>query len=272
MEGYVNLTDTRCRFRLSGEDRVRYLNGQVTNQVERASAERSIQACVCTHKGKLDGVIYISADDTALRIDAPIELRDHLFARLAKYIIADDAELEDVTDETTMFHSFDTGEGAESNRFGISGRDIWDAVPAGDEISAQTLEQLRVEEVVPKWGAEMSHDTLPAEIKLQQTAVDFHKGCYLGQEVVSRIQSVGRVNRELVSLTPVDGTGNVTDRLFAADDDAREGKPLGQITSVAPDGAIALAIVRHTHLAPETELVSVGQDGNIIGKFLVRAR
>ncbi len=56
---------------------------------------------------------------------------------------------------------------------------------------------LRIERGIPRWGSELSEDTLPQEVGLDQIAVDFKKGCYVGQEVVSRIHSVGRVNRHL---------------------------------------------------------------------------
>ena len=74
---------------LSGADRVRYLNGQVSNDVTRATWKSAIEACVCNLKGKLDGVVFITAsvDGGVFLIDAPGELRDSLFARLDRYII-----------------------------------------------------------------------------------------------------------------------------------------------------------------------------------------
>jgi folate-binding protein YgfZ len=50
---------------------------------------------------------------------------------------------------------------------------------------------------VPIWGRELSEDTLPQEARLEDHAVDFDKGCYVGQETVSRLKSVGRVNKRL---------------------------------------------------------------------------
>ena len=64
---------------------------------------------------------------------------------------------------------------------------------AGEDIA----ETLRIEAGVPRWGAELNEDTLPPEAGLDRAAIDYHKGCYIGQEVISRIKSVGHVNRSL---------------------------------------------------------------------------
>ena len=64
-----------------------------------------------------------------------------------------------------------------------------------DEAEAETL---RVEQVVPRWGLEIDEGVLPQELQLDDLAISFTKGCYLGQEIVSRIRSVGHVNRLLV--------------------------------------------------------------------------
>ena len=65
------------------------------------------------------------------------------------------------------------------------------------EASAPEVTLLAIERGLPQWGWELTPETLPQEAGLEQSAVDFHKGCYVGQEVVSRIESAGRVNRHL---------------------------------------------------------------------------
>jgi folate-binding protein YgfZ len=65
--------------------------------------------------------------------------------------------------------------------------------PLDDQLS----ETLRIEAGVPRWGAELDENTLPNEAGLDRDAIDYHKGCYVGQEVISRIKSVGHVNRSL---------------------------------------------------------------------------
>jgi folate-binding protein YgfZ len=93
-------------------------------------------------------------------------------------------------------------------RFGPAGQDLWLPVtappPDGPQLSSEAVELLRLSHGVPVWGAELTAETLPQEARLEDRAVDFHKGCYVGQEVVSRLRSVGRVNRLLCRLETVD--------------------------------------------------------------------
>jgi folate-binding protein YgfZ len=215
----------RAKWRLSGADRIRYLNGQVTNDIRRVKADAAMAACVTTAKGRLCGVVFVSAGPEFLRIDAEEELRESLGARLERYIIADDATLEDTTGQECLLHALPpagAGERPESHgaevrtatRFGRAG---WDIMAArGDrerllgefsadyeKIPGELLESIRIEAGVPKWGAELTEETLPPEAGLDASAIDYVKGCYIGQEVISRIKSVGHVNRSLAGFTSV---------------------------------------------------------------------
>ena len=101
--GCVDLS-ARAKWRLSGADRVRYLNGQVTNDVRTARADEALYACVTNVKGRIEGDVFIHAEGDSLILDAPEALRESLGMRLEKYIIADDAVLEDITDEWRLWH------------------------------------------------------------------------------------------------------------------------------------------------------------------------
>src|SRR5438552_3270226 len=95
----------RAIWLVSGEDRVRFLNGQVTNDVRKLKPNGSaIHACVLTTKGKLCGDIFISARSNSLRLDAEASLRESLTARLERYLIADDVVIKDVTNEWSLIH------------------------------------------------------------------------------------------------------------------------------------------------------------------------
>ena len=225
----------RAKFRMSGSDRVRYLNGQVSNDVSKIGEGEVLPACVTTVKGRLEGHVFVTVEPGggAFLIDTDPELRETLFARLGKYIIADDVELSDVTGDFLLVHELGAdGEGAACERFAQPGRDRWlrpgELEGGADWMGAGAVERLRVERGVPKWGAELSEETLPAETLLDRTSVDFHKGCYVGQEVISRVQSVGRVNKSLVALTFEDGEPEAGWRLIDA-----AGKDVGVVTSVA---------------------------------------
>jgi folate-binding protein YgfZ len=213
----------RAAWRLAGADRVRYLNGQVTNDIRRVPADAAMQACATTAKGRLCGVIFVSSGPDFLRIDAEPELRESLAARFERYIIADDVVLEDVTGQECLFHLIAPEAPATpgtapatppgvivrtARRFGRPGFDF--IAPAAERaVLLETLaahavllppalvECLRIEAGVPRWGAELNEETLPPEAGLDEAAIDYHKGCYIGQEVISRIKSLGHVNRQL---------------------------------------------------------------------------
>src|SRR5215470_20085236 len=81
---------TRAKFRVTGADCFRFLNGQITNDLRKASETVAIEACVLNAKGKLNAHIFLSALGEAFLIDAEPNIRDALRARLERYVIADD--------------------------------------------------------------------------------------------------------------------------------------------------------------------------------------
>jgi folate-binding protein YgfZ len=250
--GGVADLSSRLKLRLTGADRVRFLNGQVTANVTKLAAGHALPACVTTAKGKLcaDAVLHATAD--ALLLDADATLRDSLGPRLDRYIIADDVMLEDLTDEVRLIHilgevapATDLADAAlcvdRAHRFGREGWDllllpaafekIWPALTERVVVLGEELqESLRVAAGVPRWGFELTENTLPPEAGLDRTHVDYHKGCYIGQEVISRLKSVGHVNRELTGFIALTGALARGARLFAPGDDDHA---IGTVTSVA---------------------------------------
>jgi folate-binding protein YgfZ len=220
-----------------------------------------------TAKGRMAGEIFISLEPDALIIDAEPELRESLIARLERYIISDDVTLEDVTDELALLHVF----GMEreqlvalenvraARRYGRVGQDI--LLPRKEllkesEMSPELLETIRIEAGVPRWGRELSEETLPPEAGLDRTHIDYHKGCYIGQEVISRLKSVGHVNRQLTGFVALSDAPLIAgSQVFAVAD---PGKALGELTSVcfsfALDKSIALGYLKRG--SPTGELLA----------------
>lgn len=205
---WFDLTGSRAVFRLSGPDRVRFLNGQVTNNVAVDLSEKSIPACLCSLKGKVEALVWITEeqDGEALLIDGELDQREQLFERLDRYLIADDCELEDVTDNWRLFHQFDGTGGRLTDRVGIDGSDRWvkSGEPSGlnveNAIDVDVWGKLSVLSGFPEAGCEITGNEFPSDLGLDRWAVDFRKGCYLGQEIVSRIESVGKTKKTLVVL------------------------------------------------------------------------
>lgn len=208
-------TMPRAVFRIIGPDRVRYLNGQVSNDVTGALDREAVAACVCNAKGKVEALVWIQADEDGLIVDGQLDQREFLFARLGKYLISDDCEIIDVSDELVLRHGFDEGStGVRAHRLGPGlpgGCDLW-IVPGASEPAAAgefpdgEWDLLEMSGMVPRFPFEIDGDAFPAELCLDSWAVSFRKGCYLGQEVVSRMRSAGKVRRKMglvVSETPL---------------------------------------------------------------------
>jgi tRNA-modifying protein YgfZ len=301
----LDLTE-RAKFKVTGEDRFRFLNGQLTNDVLGLKPGSTRYACALTAKGKLCADLYVTSTAEALYLDTALILQSSLLTRLERYIIADDVLIEDVTDEFGLLHFLSRnveerlkdGEGlerafasfskgsrlvfeSESNRFAIAGVDLWFPSSAKSSIletlkeaplTSDVAENLRIERGIAAWGNELSENVIPNEADLQDRAISYTKGCYLGQEVISRIKSIGHVNRRLRGLVPVgDIFPEQGDKLVA---DAQSIKVIGSITSVGRSGksslAIALGFVKRGHDEPGTVL-QLSRNNSLIGLVEVRS-
>lgn len=259
----VNLS-AHAKLRLTGADRTRYLNGQVTNDVRRAKTDATLYACVTDAKGRIAADIHIHALDDSLLLDAEPDLRESLSMRLERYIVADDVELTDVTEDWQLWHVWgDAGTPARNeglvfeqaapahalhtNRYGVPGLDLWlpasAAAPAFGTLpvlSAQDLEAWRILQHIPRWPHELNAETFPPEAGLESTAMDFAKGCYIGQEVLSRIKTTGKMPRQLL---PFESTAQVH-----AGDELWLDKAVGTVTSTTQHPVsghtVGLAMIR----------------------------
>jgi folate-binding protein YgfZ len=238
----------RVKLRVTGADTLRFLNGQITNDLRKATRDSAIQGAILSAKGKLNAVVFISAEGDSFVLDADPEVREDLAARIERYIIADDVRTEDITDRFALFHL--TGEApppplpsprtVRAARFGCSGWDIWlesaERERALQQLSTVSVfcdeacaELIRIEQGIPRWGRELTDQIIPTEANLEATSIDYAKGCYIGQEVISRIKMSGQTNKRLCGLVALSGAPlQAGMRLAAADD---EGKEAGWITS-----------------------------------------
>jgi folate-binding protein YgfZ len=230
--------EPRCLLAFRGPDAERYLNGQLTQDV-RDLGETALPACVTDAKGRLQAFVRVfrGADGTPW-VEGPAEQREELEARLGRYLIADDAEIHDISDDWQLVHVVDTldapavdgGFVRHARRIGMDGFDLW--LPAGslpelEIITEGEAETRRIQARLPKWGAELTPGMLPPEAGLDKTSICYHKGCYIGQEVLSRLKTAGKLNRRLAALLvePKTETGSALEF---------EGKAAGKLTSIAP--------------------------------------
>jgi tRNA-modifying protein YgfZ len=270
----------RAKLRVSGADRFRFLNGQITNDLRKASETIAMEACVLNAKGKLNAHMFITALGESFLIDAEPELRETLRLRLERYVIADNVEIEDITDEFSLFHvlteeppSPASGRLVSARRFAATGWDIWTDLTRQDAvrnelasayafIDSTAANVMRIEQGLPRWGRELSDEIIPIEANLEERTIDYEKGCYIGQEVISRIKMSGQTNKRLCGLISLNNTPLQPGMKLGAP--SAPGKEAGWITSATRSPRlgkeIALGYVKRGFNSPGTSLEAVSVD------------
>lgn len=241
---------SRAKLRVTGLDALRFLNGQISNDLRKATESFAIQASVLTAKGKLNANIFVSRENSSFLLDADPEVRNDLPARMDRYIVADDVQIEEVTDNFAIFHVVTevrpslTGpiRMIEARRFGREGWDVWivraEMERVRHELSVTYVfcdeacaEIIRIEQGIPRWGRELTDEIIPTEANLEASSIDYSKGCYIGQEVISRIKMSGQTNKRLCGMVSVTGVPLRSGMRLVSSDDRK--KDAGWITSAA---------------------------------------
>jgi folate-binding protein YgfZ len=268
----------RAKLRVTGADRFRFLNGQITNDLRKASETGAIEACVLNAKGRLNAHIFITALGESFLIDAGPELRETLRARLERYVIADDVQIDDVTDEFSLFHvltrdkpAAGSGRIVSALRFAGTGWDIWSDPARHDAvrhelasgyvlIDSAAADVIRIEQGLPRWGRELTDEIIPIEANLEQRTIDYEKGCYIGQEVISRMKMSGQTNKRLCGLISLNKAPLQPGMKLVAP--SASGKEAGWITSATRSQRreIALGYVKRGFNNPATNLEALSMD------------
>lgn len=234
MKGYEALRTTsawydvsqRGRIQLTGEDRARLLHAMTTNQVQELKPGQGCYAFFLTAQGRIIADAVILCQEDRFILDLEPEVHEKVYQHLDKFIIADDVTLEDIRDSSvcieiqgpqaeghlrslgalppeTDFSSVDWA-GAllyrlDEERFRIvttvADRDALTA-RLGEEADAEAVRVVRFERAIPRYGEEITERYLVQETR-QMQAVNFNKGCYVGQEIIERVRSRGAVHKGL---------------------------------------------------------------------------
>jgi folate-binding protein YgfZ len=251
----------RAKFLVRGSEAADFLQGQVSNDVEALFPGNGCYATVLNAKGKLRTDLRILRGDGWFFLDT--ERIGHAVLRhmLETYSLGRDVQHEDVTDTRVLVSllgpdarsALDVEPPEEENAFvegehglyvtthlgvdviGEPGLDLG-VPPVSDELA----ECVRIESGRPRLGFDMDAETMPQEAGINERAVSFTKGCYVGQETVARLHYKGKPNRHLRGLRLSQPVERGTDILLGE-------KVVGRVgsTCVSPRfGPIALAIVR----------------------------
>ena len=223
--GLVERID-RTVIELTGAESAEFLQGQVTNDVEALAPGQGCYAALLDHKGKLRAdmrVLRLAGD--RLMIDAEPSARPVLMHNFETYSLGRDAKAVDVTAERAVLsligptarealsaappadeHAFVEGEHGlhVATDLGVDlilGVDrLEEARAVAPEVPEDAAECLRIESGRPRLGLDMDGSTIPQEAGINERAVSFTKGCYVGQETVARLHYKGKPNRHLRGL------------------------------------------------------------------------
>ena len=220
---------------VSGADRAVWLQGLVTNDVESLDDGESRYAAYLTPQGRMITDMNVVARGERLLLDVPAPLAAGLRERFEGLIFSEDAQ---VADESSRLFVWT-----------VIGRDTFTDV-VGERLPAEfaalsaidldTFEVIRIERGVPKFLADMDDDTIPLEAGIEDRAISFTKGCYVGQEIIVRVtrRGGGRVAKRLVrwhaddaaEIVPLPGS-----RIFSFGPSTSLGasKDIGRVTSAA---------------------------------------
>ena len=279
----------RGKLMVSGGEAAEYLQGQLTNDVEALAPGEGLYAALLDRKGHMQAdmrvlrtatdELWIDTEEAALatarrhletyKIGREVAIADLSAERAILSLIgprsveiAGTAALPEHASQATSLDGIDllavgTSEGIDLIAKANDAPRLRGALVAAGagEVAAEAAEILRIESGRPRFGAEMSSETMPAEAGIVEAAVSFTKGCYIGQEPVARLHYKGRPNRHLRGLVPSDPVEPGTVLRLGE-------KEVGRVASAAVSparGPIALAIVRR-EAEPGAEL-AVGEDG-----------
>jgi tRNA-modifying protein YgfZ len=278
---------------VSGPDAAEYLQSQLSNDFEALEPDQGLYAALLDRKGHLVSemrALHLSETHAGrIWLDTEPLAAEALRKHLETYKIGRDVEVTDATDDWAITSLIGPGSGEiagipplspehaqhYSERDGIrilavatdQGLDLItrpDAAQAlrdqllaagAAQVTEEAAEIIRVESGRPRYGLDMGPESMPAEAGIVERAVDFEKGCYIGQEPVARLHYRGKPNRTLRGLR-LSAPAAQGDPLFLED---REVGRIGTSCISPALGPIALAIVRRE--AADGERVSTGDGG-----------
>jgi folate-binding protein YgfZ len=281
---------SRGKLALSGEGAKEFLQGQVSNDILALVPGRGCYAAFLTPKGKMLGDLRVLDTGEELLLDTERLALQELFNMIRRFSIGYDVHLHKRTLERGLLSLIGPRAAAVAGAESLPGEEHAHAVVDLGGVKARAIrtdvgvdllceserteelrqralgagavsvgedsaEIIRIERGRPRYGVDLDDSVIPQEAGLNERAVSFTKGCYVGQETVARLHYRGKPNRQLRGLRS-------KEPLRAGEELDFEGRAVGRVTSAAVSprfGPIALAFVRRE--APPGSLVTLSQSG-----------
>jgi tRNA-modifying protein YgfZ len=273
--GLVDRSD-RAKFLVRGGEAAEFLQGQVSNDVEALEPGTGCYAVILNHKGKLRTDLRVLRGEDFIWLDTESIGHAVVAHMLRTYALGRDVQWEDVSATRELVsvvgpsarelfegpeHSFEERDGRMYVATALGVDVIGEPGLALDfeTVSEEAAECLRIESGRPRLGFDMDADTMPQEAGINERAVSFSKGCYVGQETVARLHYRGKPNRHLRGLRLAEPAERGTDVLLGE-------KVVGRLGSVCVSprlGPIALALVRREAQAGATVTVA-GAEAEVV--------
>ncbi|MFY0595675.1 MAG: folate-binding protein YgfZ [Cognatishimia sp.] len=224
------MSDNRSLLTITGSDAQSFLQGLVTNDVDKID-QGLVYAAILTPQGKYLADFFLSRHGDGILLDVHESLAVMLKTRLSMYKLRADVTIEDC-----MLHVHRGLGDAPEDAFQDPRADTlgWRAyrpeVQADDTVDWAALQ---VAASVPQSGVELGPDSYILEMGFERlSGVDFRKGCYVGQEVTARMKHKTELRKGLVRVS-IKGTAEPGTQITA------DGKPAGILHSVADGKALA---------------------------------
>ena len=245
---------SRGRLRLGGSEAADFLQGQVTNDVEGLEPGQGCYAALLNHKGKMRLDMRILRGPDWIWIDTEPGAERVLLRTIETYSLGRDVTWKTADEEIVSVLGdgldLDAEPPAEEHAWVEGERGIYVRTYAGVDVighdlpqadaSEEAAECVRIEHGIPRYGLDMDGETIPQEAGLNDRAISFTKGCYVGQETVARLFYRGKPNRHLRGLRPAEPVAHGDPIMLGEREVGRVGS-----ACVSPTlGPIALAIVR----------------------------
>lgn len=212
----------RLVYRITGTDRVSFLQNIVTNDVDRLS-QGLVWTALLTPQGKYLADFFLAPEEDAILLDVAADLGPALMTRLGMYKLRADVSITE-TDIVVAQGTGDVPDGAFADpRDDRLGWRAYDGRPGAIE----DWEALRISLGLPESGVELiPNDSFPLEVGFERwNGVDFKKGCYVGQEVTARMKHKTELRKGLrqvlvdgsapIGTEIVNGAGKTVGRLFS---------------------------------------------------------
>ena len=301
----------RARIIVTGEDRTRWLNGMVTNNVRDLPLNHGNYNFLLNPQGRILADMYIYNRGEYLLLDTDRSQLETVMKTLDHFIIMDDVELNDSTEtlgaigicgpkasevlrcscgtaalgcaDGSLLEPLEVRDMVVNN-IGISvvrgpqQKPGWNEIWAGSAnlellwemmvksgaqpVGAEALESWRILHGIPRYGQDIRERDLPQETE-QHQALNFSKGCYIGQEIVERIRSRGQVHRKFTGFEFQDGLPQ-PGKIEEGGKVVAEITSTAQIPSAAGEKKIGLGYVRRESAPPGSQIQLNGTSATVL--------